>query len=793
MQLILSIGLTFLETFFLNITAILITLTIFIIGRSGGSTLKLRQKTILKKPFLLLLTLFTVFYSSSIILWSQSLDTDSFIEVQGFDVKEAAHFIKSVPSIFHTPGQTRVINNIHILLIWFLLNSFSKGLVKTDRRKNISKSISVMALVAFVGYQSWSLLQRFDSRPALLVQVEENFTAPQEVRAQSLQTSPLTVVTYIGESTSRMNMSLYGYFRNTTPALNALSEQPGFIKFNHVYSTHTHTTPSLLQALSVQRPAENNSFDIFEDKRLSVTQLLNQAGINTSWISNQTDKGAWNQASKIFSGHSNDAIFSTNNAIAGNYDHNLKRPFDHEFFQSQLKKLPLTSRQAIFLHSYAGHGPYLQFIPDEFQKPVDDQISGLSKSSLLGRGLIIFGDFRQSIQTYDSALRYIDYSVTQSMKIAIEIKKEEPVVFIYFADHGESVYTARGHDSSRLIYEMVAVPFIVYFNQAAQKKYPEKYAAVQLMAKDKSYSLDLLTPLINYLFDIQVWDNNKIVIDIQSKIDKISPYLVYRSGVNSAIKYNIKAKHAESLKLKKDSTIELEKMQVAVKAKGANSKVCLHRSNSIAIIVRGLSASNCIEADIVVDGDNIDVNHPPASSVGLDFDLLLSMVNKSKGSIWLDAKNINTPQNCQILSNKLRDYKYLNKVLVEFPSNTAFDDKGIQQCLESLHQQGFKTSYYVPTTQAKRCLKLQKEHVSMANKDCQSLKVSTLAAIAAGVQQVSFESEVYPLIQQMPELNNVTKNTWFMNFTSYEVINQLIENDDFNMIILTSKDTPNKN
>ena len=39
------------------------------------------------------------------------------------------------------------------------------------------------------------------------------------------------------------------------------------------------------------------------------------------------------------------------------------------------------------------------------------------------------------------------------------------MILIYFADHGESPATARGHDSSRLTYEMLHVPFLIYFNQ----------------------------------------------------------------------------------------------------------------------------------------------------------------------------------------------------------------------------------------------------------------------------------------------------------------------------------------
>jgi glucan phosphoethanolaminetransferase (alkaline phosphatase superfamily) len=43
------------------------------------------------------------------------------------------------------------------------------------------------------------------------------------------------LVLYIGESTSSLNMSLYGYPLPTTPVLDALAGQAeGFLKFDHV-------------------------------------------------------------------------------------------------------------------------------------------------------------------------------------------------------------------------------------------------------------------------------------------------------------------------------------------------------------------------------------------------------------------------------------------------------------------------------------------------------------------------------------------------------------------------------
>ena len=61
----------------------------------------------------------------------------------------------------------------------------------------------------------------------------------------------MIVVTYIGEATSALNLNLYGYPFKTSPWLNSQKQNKRFLKFNNVYATHTHSTPSLKNSLTV--------------------------------------------------------------------------------------------------------------------------------------------------------------------------------------------------------------------------------------------------------------------------------------------------------------------------------------------------------------------------------------------------------------------------------------------------------------------------------------------------------------------------------------------------------------
>ena len=79
----------------------------------------------------------------------------------------------------------------------------------------------------------------------------------------------------------------------------------------------------------------------------------------------------------------------------------------------------------------------------------------------------------------------------QESTIALkEISKlNKPVVFIYTSDHGESPLTGQAHDSSRYIWEMSAVPFLIYFNEEAKLKYPDLFEKLNSRALQKNREL----------------------------------------------------------------------------------------------------------------------------------------------------------------------------------------------------------------------------------------------------------------------------------------------------------------
>lgn len=280
-------------------------------------------------------------------------------------------------------------------------------------------------------------------------------------------------------------MGLYGYYRDTTPFLNSLKEKdPNFIYFDKAVSTHTHTSLSLLEALSVSTDPNDYQETIYDRKRKSVVDILRNNGIESILFSNQGQTGSWNLASKIIFKNSKNT-FSTNSKLIGNSDYKLNREFEHIFldkFIQEFKKEDSNQNKAFFFHSYTGHGPYEKNIPTEFSQVNDDFFKINNHLSILGEN--ISEETIPNIERYDSAIRYIDYILEATIKQIKNTKK--PIMFIYFSDHGESVYTGRGHDSSRFTHEMIRVPLVIYFNDAAKEKNPDIFNNLSSLSSKKN-------------------------------------------------------------------------------------------------------------------------------------------------------------------------------------------------------------------------------------------------------------------------------------------------------------------
>lgn len=430
-------------------------------------------------------------------LYLASLGPDSFAESRGFNIDEARFWLNSLGEAVYPMFSIKKFSAylVFSVLSFYVLRYLLKTQAGLSTRAWTTAKVSVAGasmVLAVHGTTAASLAAYLDNSELFAVTVK-NFTNEAPRLAASPQAPDLVV--YIGESTSAMNMGLYGYPRDTTPALARLArEEDGkLLVFHHVFSTHSHTSRSLLEALSFGLDPRQDFLPIEQRRRVSIVDVLNKAGLAPRLISNQGGGGAWDHTAAVIFKHSDNRVRTKQAAVPGAAP---VPKWDDAYFAAELDRKPLHGRHKVtFLHSYAGHGPYRENIPERFRAPVDRAFAGLSAGQVLDTPTLSV----DQVEAYDAAVRYVDHSVASVVERVRRSPK--PTILVYFSDHGDAAFRGRGHDSARFSHEMTRVPLVMYFNEAARRAQPglfEKYRAlaadrqVATLAQLPSTVLDLL-------------------------------------------------------------------------------------------------------------------------------------------------------------------------------------------------------------------------------------------------------------------------------------------------------------
>jgi len=720
------------------------------------------------------------------------LGGDSILEASKFDFKEFVFWVTTLPDVFR-PDLTESFKLMVLYSILSILSFFIYFFVFGFGGPRL-KLLSVFAISSSVFLVFFTSAFFFYDNSSSFDLVTKNFSNESPLIAGGGRN--INVLVYIGESTTNMNMGVYGYPRNTTPRLSDLYDKgSNIILFDNVYSTHTHTSQSLLEALSFPVDKDENYLPIVERRRISIVEVLRESGLEPLLISNQGSTGTWNQAASVVFRNSRN-LFSGDTRMSGNADFKLKKPLDHEFFDGTsglIKAAMLEGRSISFFHSYAGHGEYKSFIPQEFRSPVDDLFVGLKAASVVGNSYASI----DRIDTYDSAVKYIDYSINNAIDFLGG--GEEPAVFIYFSDHGESVYTGGGHDSARMYHEMLRVPFIMYFNQSAKTEYPELYRKYLRLSQGKS--LSTLAQLPSTILDI---------LGIYFLDPKVSESMLMPVVGEEAFHYPIAVRetargieysnlNSNPINISSVSGVELidstnvsTRIHVETLARaGEDSRLCYHRSNTLGKSLRGLLVSECLEIDLVVSpSGELDIRHPPVDETNFMMGDLLKLQGANPLSLWIDSKNLLDRNSCFYLYDFISEnFSSEGEVLIEFPSGSYSMGDELLDCTKKLISNGYNVSYYVPTDEAIACSSAIKEGVAFEkDEDCADLALDIKRALASGLySDLSFDYLGVDAVSEVNDAGRFRWNTW--NVRPEEVGD--ISSYNFGMVILRNDDPNN--
>jgi len=230
-----------------------------------------------------------------------------------------------------------------------------------------------------------------------------------------------TVVFVIGESSTRLNWSLYGYPRTTTPELQAMQHQ--LLTFTDVVTTNGST---ILDMEKILTPATRTEPNLFQEQP-NILTIARKAGYKTFWITNHsTDMTG---LLSIFAASADKTINANRGGSRseGSYDE-VVLPHLQEALADP------APRKFIILHLLNAHPAYYFRYPKNFAR--FDNVNDPVQEELKRAGRAIWA--RKMRDQYDNAIFYSDQVLRRCIALCEEYP-DQAIAWLYAPDHGEDV------------------------------------------------------------------------------------------------------------------------------------------------------------------------------------------------------------------------------------------------------------------------------------------------------------------------------------------------------------------
>lgn len=241
---------------------------------------------------------------------------------------------------------------------------------------------------------------------------------------------PGAVIVVIGESANRDHLKAFNpdYPAETTPWLSKEKENGNFYLLKNTYSCY----PLTEKALSMFLTNINQYNDRNRDEMITVTDVANQAGYKTCFISNQAPSPG-NMSLALVSGASEKSMTTTH---PGGDD---MKVVDY------LKEMPKDGPQFIIIHLEGSHDRYRDRVPPHFD------------------GVHVEGQ-TEKVNDYDSSIKYTDEVLKNIYQYAKDNMNLQAMV--YCSDHGEDMQYF--HGDGNFTWDMVHVPMWIYLSNGYQ-------------------------------------------------------------------------------------------------------------------------------------------------------------------------------------------------------------------------------------------------------------------------------------------------------------------------------------
>lgn len=284
-----------------------------------------------------------------------------------------------------------------------------------------------------------------------------------------------TIVVVIGESYSKMHSSIYGYAKDTDPRLAAMPDSLLHI-FKNVESADLHTIGAFRRFMTT---ADDNDDDCYNTP--NIIEIAQKVGYYTTWISNQSKAGVYDNKITIFANLC-DTVIWNGNCLAG-----LNKCETDDQLLPIIKRYNSSARKnMIFIHLMGSHVDFKSRYTDNFDKfkPTDYPYLPVTQ--------------RKITAEYDNSILFNDYVVSSIFNIF----SNKDAILLYFSDHGLDIFYTEsdyfGHaiaSNDKSAYYGSQIPFIIYTsskfnrNHADLKDMIERSTNIQFNTNDLPYML----------------------------------------------------------------------------------------------------------------------------------------------------------------------------------------------------------------------------------------------------------------------------------------------------------------
>jgi heptose-I-phosphate ethanolaminephosphotransferase len=284
-----------------------------------------------------------------------------------------------------------------------------------------------------------------------------------------------TIVVVIGESHSKMHSSIYGYTQDTNPRLAAMPDSLLHI-FKNVESADLHTIGAFRRFMTT---ADNNDVDCYNTP--NIIEIAKKAGYYTTWISNQSKAGIYDNKITIFANLC-DSVVWNGNCLTG-----LNKCETDDQLLPIIKRYNSPARKnMIFIHLMGSHFDFKSRYTDNFDKFKPTDYHDIPANQ------------REITAEYDNSILFNDYIVSSLFNIF----SDRDAVMLYFSDHGMDIFYTEadyfGHaiaSNDKSAHFSSQIPFVIYTsskfnrNHADLKDMIERSTNIHFNTNDLPYML----------------------------------------------------------------------------------------------------------------------------------------------------------------------------------------------------------------------------------------------------------------------------------------------------------------